>query len=144
MLGLQEPNLYQEATMREAWIEIIRVHMEPVEGQLGVFRNRAATREHPFSIEYTMRVLLGAGEFAPYVAGEHQHPVFDKSIPSGGDILLDTNRAHFLVVKLQSHDVSGTQPHQNLTTKNHTHYIPWAKIIDLEFTEVKTSQPGAA
>ena len=130
--------------MREAWIEIIRVHMEPVEGQVGVFRNRAATQEHPFAIAHTVRVLLGAGEFSPYVAGEHQHPVFDKSIPAGGDILLDTTRAHFLVVKLHSNDVSGTPPKQSMTTRSHTHYIPWVKILDLEFTEVKVSPPGTA
>jgi hypothetical protein len=130
--------------MRDAWIEIIRASMEPVEGQAGVFRNRASIRQEPFAIEYATRVLLGAGEFTPYVAGEHQHPVFDKSIPAGGDILLDTNHLHFLVVKLQSNDVSGTPPHQSLTSRNHIHYIPWEKILDLEFTEIKVSQPGTA
>lgn len=130
--------------MRESWIEIIKASMEPVEGQPGFFRNRASKREEPFAVEYATRVLIGAGEFTPYVLGEHQHPVLDKSAPTGGDILLDTNHAHFLVVRLQSNDVSGAPPNQTLTTRNHVHYIPWDKILDLEFTEIKVSQPGAA
>jgi hypothetical protein len=133
-----------EDSMRDSWIEIIKINMDAVEGQQGVYRPKASVREHPFAIHYTVRVLLGAGEFAPYVAGEHQHPTFDKSIPSGGDILFDTNRAYFLVVKLQSHDVSGSSQQQSMTTRNHTHFIPWDKIIDLEFTEVKVSDPGTA
>lgn len=128
--------------MREEWIEIIKLNMEKIEGQSGLFRNKTASTEHPFTIEYTVRILLGAGELAPYVAAPHQHPVFDKGIPAGGDIILDTNHPSFLIVRLQSHDVSGTPPNQRVTSRNHTHFIPWGKLRDIEFTEIKQSLPS--
>lgn len=125
--------------MRQSWLEIIRTQLREVEGAAGTFRNHDAREEHPFRIEYSLRVVLGAGELSPYSSAPHEHLHIYKGAPGGDDVLLDTTREAFLVVRSQSTEALGEPPAQRLQVRMHTHFIPWDKIVDLEIIETRHS-----
>jgi hypothetical protein len=127
--------------MKKYWLEIIRANLEEVEGSPGFFRNRRSSTEHPFHLEHSLRVILGAGELAPFSSVPHGHLSFYKGAPGGEDVLLDTNHEFFLVVKSQSSDTQDAHG-KGLQVRSHTHHIPWEKIVDLELIELKSSLGG--
>lgn len=122
--------------MRKQWLEVIKLKMEESPETPGVFHNKKTVIEDPFTIDHTVRVILGAGEFAPFSEGPHQHINFYRGSPSG-DILLDTNHEHFLIIRGRSTESDEAQ--KRVRVHLHEHYIPWEKIIDLEFVETKST-----